>query len=103
MSRALRKAKRIPRASFVYEYVGELISDDDAEEHGNVSSTFHIGLESSDDKWCVDACRYANIASFINHSCEANIESLSLLLKYVLTMEPMFGFSRSSLLVSLFL
>eukprot|EP00117_Sycon_ciliatum_P041169 scpid15884/ scgid30168/ Histone-lysine N-methyltransferase EHMT2; Euchromatic histone-lysine N-methyltransferase 2; HLA-B-associated transcript 8; Histone H3-K9 methyltransferase 3; Protein G9a len=76
MGWGVRTAKRIPRGSFVCEYVGELISDDDAEERGNDSYIFDIGLESSDDMWCVDACRYGNIARFINHSCEPNIKPI---------------------------
>ena len=57
---------------FVCEYVGELISDAEAEQRENDSYLFD--LENRDgDTFCIDANRFGNVTRFINHSCSPNL------------------------------
>jgi len=65
----------VEKNEFVSEYVGELISQDEAERRGasvydlkNLSYVFHLNSES-----CVDAQACGNNAKFINHKKEANL------------------------------
>jgi hypothetical protein len=62
----------IPKGGFVCEYVGELISDAEAEQRENDSYLFD--LENRDgDTFCIDANRFGNVTRFINHSCSPNL------------------------------
>ena len=62
----------IPRGGFVCEYVGELISDAEAEQRENDSYLFD--LENRDgDTFCIDANKFGNVTRFINHSCDPNL------------------------------
>ena len=57
---------------FVCEYVGELISDAEAEQRENDSYLFD--LENRDgDTFCIDANKFGNVTRFINHSCAPNL------------------------------
>ena len=54
------------------EYVGELISDAEAEQRENDSYLFD--LENRDgDTFCIDANKFGNVTRFINHSCAPNL------------------------------
>merc|ERR1711963_697975 len=62
----------IPKGGFVCEYVGELISDAEAEQRENDSYLFD--LENRDgDTFCIDANKFGNVTRFINHSCSPNL------------------------------
>jgi len=62
----------IPKGGFVCEYVGELISDAEAEQRENDSYLFD--LENRDgDTFCIDANKFGNVTRFINHSCAPNL------------------------------
>ena len=62
----------IPKGGFVCEYVGELISDAEAEQRENDSYLFD--LENRDgDTFCIDANKFGNVTRFINHSCDPNL------------------------------
>lgn len=62
----------IPRGAFVCEYVGELISDAEADIREDDSYLFD--LENSDGEiFCIDARFYGNVSRFINHLCDPNL------------------------------
>jgi len=70
--------RRIPKGSFIIEYVGEHISPDEADrryphvEGGN----HHTFLFNLDDDTVVDAAVGGNVSRFINHSCDPNCEAV---------------------------
>lgn len=74
--KALRK---IFRGEFVCEYVGEVITHDEAERRGQVYDSigrtylFDLDFNSSDNPYTIDAATYGNVSHFINHSCEPNL------------------------------
>jgi len=53
------------------EYVGEIISDQEANHRKNNRYLFEINT-----KWTIDGSNRANKARYINHSCHPNCESL---------------------------
>lgn len=62
----------IPKGIFICEYIGELISDSEAD--GREDDSYLFDLDNRDgDTYCIDARRYGNISRFINHLCEPNI------------------------------
>ncbi|KAJ6654591.1 hypothetical protein lerEdw1_006744 [Lerista edwardsae] len=58
MGWGVRSMQDIPSGTFVCEYVGELISDSEADDG---------------ELYCIDARFYGNISRFINHLCEPNL------------------------------
>ncbi|KAK3087589.1 hypothetical protein FSP39_007912 [Pinctada imbricata] len=62
----------IPKGTFICEYIGELISDSEADSREDDSYLFDLDNRDGD-TYCIDARRYGNIARFINHLCEPNI------------------------------
>lgn len=69
----------LKRGTFVSEYVGEVISSDEAERRGQhydasgVTYLFDLDFNDSNNKYTVDAAYYGNVSHFINHSCEPNL------------------------------
>ncbi|XP_018420918.1 PREDICTED: histone-lysine N-methyltransferase EHMT1 [Nanorana parkeri] len=69
---AVRSLQEIPMGTFVCEYVGELISDSEADVRED--DTFLFDLDNKDGEvYCIDARFYGNISRFINHLCEPNL------------------------------
>lgn len=70
--------RRIPKGRRVIEYVGEIITNQEAEERADddTSSRHHTFLFELDDKHCIDAAYDGNISRFINHSCAPNCEAI---------------------------
>lgn len=74
--KALRK---IYKGEFVCEYVGEIITHDEAERRGKIYDArgrtylFDLDFNSSDNPYTIDAATYGNVSHFINHSCEPNL------------------------------
>mmetsp|Transcript_9448 Transcript_9448/g.27531 ORF Transcript_9448/g.27531 Transcript_9448/m.27531 type:complete len:390 (-) Transcript_9448:204-1373(-) len=75
----VRSPDRIPKGSFVCEYIGEYISDDEAESRGTrydkqrMSRLMDVvgdGKESL--RMCIDATFFSNLGRFLNHSCDPN-------------------------------
>ncbi|KAJ1845396.1 hypothetical protein LPJ70_002519 [Coemansia sp. RSA 2708] len=73
----------VPHGTFVSEYVGELITFEQAEERGAADSarglTYLFDLDmacgaSDVADFTVDAKRQGNVAHFFNHSCAPNME-----------------------------
>uniref|UniRef100_A0A8C5Q999 Euchromatic histone lysine methyltransferase 1 n=1 Tax=Leptobrachium leishanense TaxID=445787 RepID=A0A8C5Q999_9ANUR len=68
----VRTLQDIPMGTFVCEYVGELISDTEADVRED--DTYLFDLDNKDGEvYCIDARFYGNISRFINHLCEPNL------------------------------
>ncbi|XP_058802686.1 histone-lysine N-methyltransferase EHMT2 [Phymastichus coffea] len=68
----LRTLRHIPKGSYVCEYVGEIISDSEADQREDDSYLFDLDNRDGE-TYCIDARRYGNLARFINHSCAPNL------------------------------
>ena len=80
----MRALEYIPRGSFVVEYIGEVITTDEAERRGveydksGFSTLFD--LDAAGDAECeytIDATYRCGVARFLNHSCEPNLRQTS--------------------------
>ncbi|KAG8541865.1 hypothetical protein GDO81_006759 [Engystomops pustulosus] len=72
MGWGVRSLQEIPMGTFVCEYVGELISDSEADVRED--DTYLFDLDNKDGEvYCIDARFYGNISRFINHLCEPNL------------------------------
>ncbi|XP_073496404.1 histone-lysine N-methyltransferase EHMT1 isoform X6 [Phyllobates terribilis] len=68
----VRTLQDIPMGTFVCEYVGEFISDTEADVRED--DTYLFDLDNKDGEvYCIDARFYGNISRFINHLCEPNL------------------------------
>uniref|UniRef100_A0A8C7L4Y8 Histone-lysine N-methyltransferase EHMT1-like n=1 Tax=Oncorhynchus kisutch TaxID=8019 RepID=A0A8C7L4Y8_ONCKI len=74
MGWGVRTLQEIPQGTFVCEYVGEIISDAEADVRENDSYLFNLDSKVGD-VYCIDARFYGNISRFINHMCEPNLFS----------------------------
>ncbi|XP_026052239.1 histone-lysine N-methyltransferase EHMT1-like isoform X4 [Carassius auratus] len=72
MGWGVKTLQDIPQGTFVCEYVGEIISDAEADVRENDSYLFSLDSKMGD-MYCVDARFYGNISRFINHHCEPNL------------------------------
>uniref|UniRef100_A0A3B1KAQ0 Histone-lysine N-methyltransferase n=1 Tax=Astyanax mexicanus TaxID=7994 RepID=A0A3B1KAQ0_ASTMX len=74
----VRTMERIRKNTFVMEYVGEIITTEEAERRGHVydkeGTTYLFDLDYVDDEYTVDAAHYGNISHFVNHSCDPNLQ-----------------------------
>jgi SET domain-containing protein len=71
-------ARRIPGGTWIVEYTGERISNEEADRRYDDDSMdqHHTFLFVLDDAECIDAAVNGNDARFINHSCEPNCEAV---------------------------
>ncbi|XP_062397337.1 histone-lysine N-methyltransferase SUV39H1-A isoform X1 [Sardina pilchardus] len=74
----VRTLERINRNAFVMEYLGEIITTEEAERRGEAydsqGTTYLFDLDYVDDVFTVDAAYYGNVSHFVNHSCEPNLQ-----------------------------
>ncbi|XP_040927552.1 histone-lysine N-methyltransferase SUV39H1b isoform X3 [Betta splendens] len=74
----VRTLQHIKKNTFVMEYVGEIITTDEAEKRGQVydheGSTYLFDLDYVEDVYTVDAAHLGNISHFVNHSCNPNLQ-----------------------------
>ncbi|KAG8447317.1 hypothetical protein GDO86_014689 [Hymenochirus boettgeri] len=74
----VRTLEKIRKNSFVMEYVGEIITSEEAERRGQIydrqGATYLFDLDYVEDVYTVDAARYGNISHFVNHSCKPNLQ-----------------------------
>uniref|UniRef100_A0A4W6FDX2 Euchromatic histone-lysine N-methyltransferase 1b n=1 Tax=Lates calcarifer TaxID=8187 RepID=A0A4W6FDX2_LATCA len=68
----VRALQDIPQGTFVCEYVGEIISEAEAEMRQNDAYLFSLD-DKPQDLYCIDARFYGNISRFLNHMCEPNL------------------------------
>jgi len=77
----VKALERISAGSFVVEYVGEVITNEEAEERGKKydaeGRTYLFDLDfnsgGEDNMYTVDAAFYGNLSHFVNHSCDPNL------------------------------
>ncbi|CAM0945001.1 unnamed protein product [Alopecurus aequalis] len=102
MGWGVRSLDFIPEGSFVCEYIGELLENEDADERENDEYLFKIGhnyynvsrwdsllktipslrngpKEAEVNVFAMDALKCGNFARFINHSCTSNLFSQNVL------------------------
>ncbi|XP_077436739.1 histone-lysine N-methyltransferase SUV39H1-A [Vanacampus margaritifer] len=74
----VRTLQHIKKNTFVMEYVGEIITTDEAEKRGHIydreGSTYLFDLDYVEDVYTVDAAHQGNISHFVNHSCNPNLQ-----------------------------
>lgn len=82
----------LEKNTFVIEYVGELISHNEAERRGffydrkKISYLFDLSIRNDEDYGTIDATRIGNSSRFINHSINANLEARQMMVNGVLRM-----------------
>ena len=70
----VKTLETIRASRFVMEYVGEIITSDEAERRGRrydaaqQTYLFDLDLTNSEASYTIDACHYGNVSHFINHS-----------------------------------
>ncbi|KAJ0036114.1 hypothetical protein NQD34_004791 [Periophthalmus magnuspinnatus] len=74
----VRTLQHINKNTFVMEYIGEIITNEEAEKRGreydSQGSTYLFDLDYVEDVYTVDAAHYGNISHFVNHSCNPNLQ-----------------------------
>ncbi|XP_062315587.1 histone-lysine N-methyltransferase SUV39H1-A [Osmerus eperlanus] len=74
----VRTLQHIKKNTFVMEYVGEIITSDEAERRGHLydrqGSTYLFDLDYVEDVYTVDAASHGNVSHFVNHSCNPNLQ-----------------------------
>jgi hypothetical protein len=76
----VRSPDFIPKGAFINEYIGEYISDDEAESRGiryddqKMSRIMDVVGDGRDVvRMCIDATHFSNLGRFLNHSCDPNV------------------------------
>ncbi|XP_044051096.1 histone-lysine N-methyltransferase EHMT1a isoform X2 [Siniperca chuatsi] len=72
MGWGVRAMQDIRQGTFICEYVGEIITDAEADKRENDSFLFTLDNKVGD-VHCIDARLFGNIGRFINHLCEPNL------------------------------
>eukprot|EP01097_Dermamoeba_algensis_P010499 TRINITY_DN7824_c0_g1_i1.p1 TRINITY_DN7824_c0_g1~~TRINITY_DN7824_c0_g1_i1.p1 ORF type:complete len:358 (+),score=71.72 TRINITY_DN7824_c0_g1_i1:754-1827(+) len=73
----------IPKKRFVCEYMGEIITSEEAEKRGieydkkGLSYLYDLDVNTKNNCYCIDATLVGNISRFLNHSCEPNLQNYS--------------------------
>uniref|UniRef100_V9KQW3 Histone-lysine N-methyltransferase n=3 Tax=Callorhinchus milii TaxID=7868 RepID=V9KQW3_CALMI len=74
----VKTLQSIRKKSFVMEYVGEVITSEEADRRGQLYDskgvTYLFDLDYVEDEYTVDAGRFGNISHFVNHSCDPNLQ-----------------------------
>jgi len=88
----VKALETIKTGSFVVEYVGEMITSEEAEERGKKYDAegrtylFDLDFNSQDQNpYTCDAAFYGNVSRFINHSCDPNLNIFNV---YVDCLDP---------------
>ncbi|RWS26315.1 histone-lysine N-methyltransferase EHMT2-like protein [Leptotrombidium deliense] len=68
----VRPLRDIPKGTFVCEYVGEIITDSEADRREDDSYLFDLDNRDGE-TYCLDARFYGNVSRFINHLCVPNL------------------------------
>ena len=75
----VRTLKTILKGSYVCEYVGEIITDLEADQRQDDSYLFDLDNRDTE-SYCIDARSYGNVARFINHQCKPNLSPVKVFL-----------------------
>jgi histone-lysine N-methyltransferase SETD2 len=71
----VRAVEDVPAGTFLIEYVGEVISNQECMRRLQERPTRHYYYLTLDASECIDATERGNLARFINHSCNPNAET----------------------------
>ncbi|KAH9327214.1 hypothetical protein KI387_007392, partial [Taxus chinensis] len=92
----VRAAEAIPRGTFICEYIGEVLNDQEANKRGErydkegCSYLYdidpHIDVNEfnfmeAPTHYVIDATKYGNVARFMNHSCSPNLVTYQVLIE----------------------
>lgn len=74
----VKTLQRIPKGTFVMEYLGEIITFEGAEKRGQLYDkqrmTYLFDLDfDGEAHYTVDALQMGNVSHFVNHSCDPNL------------------------------
>uniref|UniRef100_W8BZJ9 Histone-lysine N-methyltransferase n=1 Tax=Ceratitis capitata TaxID=7213 RepID=W8BZJ9_CERCA len=76
----VRTEKPVRKGEYVCEYVGEIITSEEANDRGQtydaIGRTYLFDLDyntSGESVYTIDAALYGNVSHFINHSCNPNL------------------------------
>jgi len=76
----VKTMENIKKGTFVVEYVGEIITSEEAEERGKKydaeGRTYLFDLDfnsGAENPYTVDAANFGNVSHFVNHSCDPNL------------------------------
>ncbi|XP_022238933.1 histone-lysine N-methyltransferase SUV39H1-like isoform X2 [Limulus polyphemus] len=75
----VKTLEKIKKGTFVMEYVGEVITSEEAEKRGQIYDSrgrtylFDLDYNDGDCPFTVDAAHYGNVTHFVNHSCDPNL------------------------------
>ncbi|XP_030376135.1 histone-lysine N-methyltransferase Su(var)3-9 isoform X2 [Scaptodrosophila lebanonensis] len=76
----VRTPQALRKGEFVCEYVGEIITTEEANERGKAyddkGRTYLFDLDyntAAESEYTIDAAAYGNVSHFINHSCDPNL------------------------------
>lgn len=76
----VRTPQALRKGDFVCEYIGEIITSDEANERGKIyddrGRTYLFDLDyntAAESEYTIDAATYGNVSHFINHSCDPNL------------------------------
>lgn len=96
----VRTLRLIRKGTFVCEYVGEVITDLEAERREDdtflfdlENKSFNVGIfgknpnkivnfQENEDCYCIDAKFYGNFARFLNHSCNPNLTPVKVFVEH---------------------
>lgn len=83
----VRTDRVIAKGQYICEYVGEIITNKEAEARGHIydaeKRTYLFDLdyksivENTENLYTIDACKMGNVSRMINHSCDPNIGTWS--------------------------
>ncbi|XP_014673040.1 PREDICTED: histone-lysine N-methyltransferase EHMT2-like isoform X2 [Priapulus caudatus] len=68
----VRPLQNVSKGTFICEYIGEVITDSEADTREDDSYLFDLDNKEGE-TYCIDARYYGNVARFINHLCEPNV------------------------------
>lgn len=85
MGWGVRARNYIMPGSFICEYIGELLDENEADQKiGKDEYLFDIcHAKSQQDDFALDAAKFGNIGRFINHSCDPNVFAQKVLYDHV--------------------
>uniref|UniRef100_A0A7J7RWC4 [histone H3]-lysine(9) N-methyltransferase n=2 Tax=Pipistrellus kuhlii TaxID=59472 RepID=A0A7J7RWC4_PIPKU len=99
MGWGVRTLQDIPVGTFVCEYVGELISDSEADVREEDSYLFDLDNKDGE-LYCIDARFYGNVSRFINHHCEPNLVPVRVFMSHQDLRFPRIAFFSTRLIVA---
>lgn len=71
----IRARKAIPKNTFIFNYSGEMINQEEADRSS--VTTYFFDVSDQDDCYVVDSATKGNLSRFVNHSCSPNMSVLS--------------------------